>query len=369
MLDKQQILNALSQVQEPDLGKDLVSLKMVENLQIDGYKVSFTIALTTLACPMKDHMRRACVNAIHLLVHKDADVSVHFRGPHKTAPTSKDALLPGVKNIIAVFSGKGGVGKSTVAANLAVGLAKEGQCTVGLVDADIYGPSIPIMFNVQGQRPRIRQVDGKQKIVPLESHHIRLISIGSLVDEKQAIIWRGPMASNAIRQFITDVDWGKLDYLVIDMPPGTGDIHLTLINLLPISGALIVSTPQKVALADAKKAIMMFAQANSPTPILGIIENMAYFTPAELPQNKYYIFGRSGGEQLAEQFELPLLGSIPLVQSIRERADEGTPQILHPDCASTAIFTQIMERTVRALSMYQAGMSRAQIRSSLSAPL
>ena len=300
------ILSALSNVQEPDLGKDLVTLNMVKDIQIKDKEVSFTIVLTTPACPMKDMMRTASENAVKLLVDKEAKVTVNFTS--NTSSTRKDnqQVLSGVKNIIAVVSGKGGVGKSTVSANLALALA-EGGASVGLMDADIYGPSVPIMFGVRGERPMMKEVNGKGMIIPLEKYGIKLMSIGLLVDEKNAVVWRGPMASSAIRQFVTDVDWGELDYLVIDMPPGTGDIHLTLMQTVPVTGVIIVTTPQNVALADAKKGIAMFGQAQINVPIIGLVENMAYFTPAELPQNKYYLFGKDGGKNLAEEYDLPFL--------------------------------------------------------------
>lgn len=247
------ILKALSNVQEPDLGKDLVTLNMVKDISINGNEVSFTIVLTTPACPMKDMMRTASENAIKLLVNKEAVVQVNFTANTSTTRKDNQQVLTGVKNIIAVVSGKGGVGKSTVSANLALALA-EGGAKVGLMDADIYGPSVPIMFGVRGERPMMKEVEGKGMIVPLQKYGISLISIGLLVDEKNAVVWRGPMASSAIRQFITDVDWGELDYLVIDMPPGTGDIHLTLMQTVPVTGVVIVTTPQNVALADAKKS-------------------------------------------------------------------------------------------------------------------
>jgi ATP-binding protein involved in chromosome partitioning len=327
------ILKALSNVQEPDLGKDIVTLNMVKDIQISGDQVSFTVVLTTPACPMKDMIRTACVNAVLLFVNKQAKVQVNFTA--NTSSTRKDGqqMLPGVRNIIAVVSGKGGVGKSTVAANLALALA-EGGARVGLMDADIYGPSVPIMFGVRGERPMMKDVNGKGMIVPLERYGIRLMSIGLLVDEKSAVVWRGPMASSAIRQFVTDVDWGSLDYLVIDMPPGTGDIHLTLMQTVPVTGVVIVTTPQNVALADAKKGIAMFGQAQIKVPIIGLVENMAYFTPAELPDNKYYIFGKEGGRKLAEEYEIPFLGQIPLIQSIREGGDEGIPAMLGDDATA-----------------------------------
>src|SRR6187455_2236319 len=285
----EKILEALSNVQEPDLGKDLVTLNMVKDIEINGNDVSFTVVLTTPACPMKDMISNACVNAIKILVNKEANVKVNFTSNTTTKRTDPGTVLPNVKNIIAVVSGKGGVGKSTVAANLALAISQSGA-KVGLMDADIYGPSVPIMFGVRGERPMMHDVNGKGMIIPLERYGIKLMSIGLLVDEKSAVVWRGPMASSAIKQFVTDVDWGELDYLVIDMPPGTGDIHLTLMQSVPVTGVVIVTTPQNVALADAKKGIAMFAQAQINVPIIGLIENMAYFTPEELPENKYYIF-------------------------------------------------------------------------------
>lgn len=354
------ILQALSNVQEPDLGKDLVTLNMVKDIVIDGDAVSFTIVLTTPACPMKDLMSRASENAIKLLVNKSAKVKVNFTA--NTTSTRKDdqKVLSGVKNIIAVVSGKGGVGKSTISANLALALA-EGGASVGLMDADIYGPSVPIMFGVRGARPMMKEVDGKGIIVPLEKFGIKLMSIGLLVDEKNAVVWRGPMASSAIRQFVTEVDWGELDYLVIDMPPGTGDIHLTLMQTVPVTGAVIVTTPQNVALADAKKGIAMFSQAQINVPIIGLIENMAYFTPAELPNNKYYLFGKEGGRKLAEEYDLSFLGQIPLVQTIREGGDEGVPAMVGNDELTKEAFRNFTAQTVRNIAMRNANFPQTSL--------
>ncbi len=278
-MTKEKVLEALSNVQEPDLGKDLVTLNMVKDIEINGNQVSFTVVLTTPACPLKDMIRNACVNAIKILVSKEAEVTVNFTANTTTKRVDEGAVLPKVKNIIAVVSGKGGVGKSTVSANLALALA-QGGAKVGLMDADIYGPSVPIMFGVRGERPMMMDIEGKGMIIPLERYGIKLMSIGLLVDEKNAVVWRGPMASSAIRQFVTDVYWDELDYLVVDMPPGTGDIHLTLMQTVPVTGAVIVTTPQDVALADAKKGIAMFGQAQLNIPIIGLVENMSYFTPA-----------------------------------------------------------------------------------------
>ena len=354
------VLQALSNVQEPDLGKDLVTLNMIKDISIDGNKVSFTIVLTTPACPMKDMMRKASENAIKFLVNKEAQITVNFTSNTTTNRKDDKAVLGGVKNIIAVVSGKGGVGKSTVSANLALALA-EGGASVGLMDADIYGPSVPIMFGLRGERPMMKEHEGKGLIVPMKQHGISLMSIGFLVDEKNAVVWRGPMASSAIKQFVTDVDWGELDYLVIDMPPGTGDIHLTLMQTVPVTGVVIVTTPQDVALADAKKGIAMFGQAQINVPIIGLVENMAYFTPAELPNNKYYLFGKEGGKRLADEYDLSFLGQIPLVQSIREGGDSGIPSMAGDDEISKKAFRDFTSATVRNIAMRNANMPKTQL--------
>ncbi|WP_217606364.1 Mrp/NBP35 family ATP-binding protein [Chitinophaga sp. GbtcB8] len=360
MITKEQVLQALSNVEEPDLGKDLVTLNMVKDIEIDGNKVTFTVVLTTPACPLKDMIRNACITAIHLMVSKEAQVQVNMTANVNSNRKDGRAVLPNVKNIIVVASGKGGVGKSTVAANLALALA-EGGATVGLMDADIYGPSVPIMFGVRGERPLMTNVDGKGMIVPLEKYGIKLMSIGLLIDEKQAVVWRGPMASSALRQFITDVYWGDLDYLVIDMPPGTGDIHLTLVQTVPVTGAVIVTTPQDVALADAKKGIMMFNGQQVNVPIIGLVENMSYFTPAELPNNKYYIFGKDGGKRLAEDMEIPFLGQVPLVQSIREGGDEGEPVMVGKDEITKNAFIEFAGNAARSIAMRNANMEPTKI--------
>ncbi|MFN8289770.1 MAG: Mrp/NBP35 family ATP-binding protein [Chitinophagaceae bacterium] len=355
------ILEALSHVQEPDLGKDLVTLNMVKDIEINGNYVSFTVVLTTPACPLKDMIKNACVNAVKLLVNKEAVVNVKFTAHTTTKRTDEGAVLPGVKNIIAVVSGKGGVGKSTVAANLALALS-QGGAKVGLLDADIYGPSVPIMFGVRGERPLMIEVGAdKPMIAPLERYGIKLISIGLLVDEKNAVVWRGPMASSAIRQFITDVYWDELDYLVVDMPPGTGDIHLTLMQTVPVTGAVIVTTPQDVALADAKKGIAMFGQAQMNVPVIGLVENMSYFTPAELPDHKYYIFGKDGGKRLADEYDLPFLGQIPIVQSIREGGDTGIPVMMGDDAITKKAFEDFASVVVRSVAMRNASMTGEKI--------
>jgi ATP-binding protein involved in chromosome partitioning len=359
-MTQQDILNALSHVQEPDLKKDLVTLNMVKDIEINGKEVGFTIVLTTPACPLKELIRRECEQAVLQHVAADLTVNVKFTANTSTNRVDGKALLSKVRNIIAVVSGKGGVGKSTVSANLALALA-QGGAKVGLMDADIYGPSVPIMFGLRGQRPLMTNENGKDFIVPLEKYGIKLMSIGLLVDEKSAVVWRGPMASSAIRQFVSEVLWEDLDYLVIDMPPGTGDIHLTLVQTVPVTGAIIVTTPQDVALADAKKAIAMFGQAQINVPIIGLVENMAWFTPAELPHNKYYIFGREGGKNLADQYDIPFLGQIPLVQSIREGGDAGVPLMVGDDPITKKAFMEFAGNAVRSISMRNAAMPQTEV--------
>ena len=358
-MTEQDILDALSAVQEPDLRQDLVTLNMVWDVRVEGVYVSFTVVLTTPACPLKEQIKRDCINAIKGINDK-AVVNVKFTSSTTTIRADKSNVLPGVKNIIAVVSGKGGVGKSTVAANLALALA-QGGAEVGLMDADIYGPSVPIMFGVRGERPMMTNVNDKAMIVPLERYGIKLLSIGLLVDEKNAVVWRGPMASSAIRQFITDVQWGDLDYLVIDMPPGTGDIHLTLMQTAPVTGVVVVTTPQDVALADAKKGIAMFGQAQLNVPIIGLVENMSYFVPAELPDNRYYIFGKEGGRRLADEYDLPFLGQIPLVQSIREGGDIGVPIMMSDDEITKEAFGDFAGIVARSISMRNAHMKSEEV--------
>jgi ATP-binding protein involved in chromosome partitioning len=359
-MTNEDILKALSNVQEPDLGKDLVTLNMVKDIKIDGKNVSFTVVLTTPACPLKDMIKNACINAVKLLVNKEAIVTVNFTSNTSTNRKDAKTILGGVKNIIAVVSGKGGVGKSTVASNLALALS-EGGAKVGLMDADIYGPSVHIMFGVRGERPLMREVDGKGVIVPLERYGIKLMSIGLLIDERQAVVWRGPMVSSAIKQFVGEVDWGELDYLIIDMPPGTGDIHLTVVQTVPVTGVIVVTTPQTVALADAKKGIAMFGQAQLKVPIIGIVENMSYFTPKELPDNKYYLFGKDGGKNLAEEFDIPFLGQIPIVQSIREGGDLGIPVMAGDDEIVKKAFTDFAGKAARGIAMRNANIEPTEI--------
>jgi ATP-binding protein involved in chromosome partitioning len=359
-MTNEDILKALSNVQEPDLGKDLVTLNMVKDIAIDGNKVSFTVVLTTPACPLKDMIMNACINAVKLLVNKEAVVTVNFTSNTSSNRQDGKTVLSGVKNIIAVVSGKGGVGKSTVSSNLALALA-QGGASVGLMDADIYGPSQHIMFGVRGERPLMKEVNGKGMIVPIEKYGIKMMSIGLLIDEKQAVVWRGPMVSSAIRQFVSEVDWGELDYLVIDMPPGTGDIHLTIVQTVPVTGVIVVTTPQTVALADAKKGIAMFGQAQLKVPVIGLVENMSYFTPAELPDNKYFIFGKDGGKNLAEEFDIPFLGQIPIVETIRVGGDTGIPAMVGEDDITRKAFTDFASNAVRGIAMRNANMEPTKI--------
>lgn len=349
-ITKEQILNALRSVIDPDLNKDVVTLGMIEDILIDGKKVSFRLVLTTPACPLKDKMKSDCIKAIQSRVDPYAEVEVEISSKTSTRRKEGENMLKGVKNIIAVVSGKGGVGKSTVSANLAVSLARLGA-KVGLLDADIYGPSVPLMFGLQDARPEAREEDGRTILIPVEKYGIRILSIGFFVDPSKALVWRGPMASNYLTQMLTGSDWGELDYLVIDMPPGTGDIHLTLVQSVPVTGAAIVTTPQEVALADARKAYGMFATESINVPVLGLIENMAWFTPAELPENRYYIFGKEGGRRYAEEVGIPLLGQIPLVQGICDSGDSGKPVSLNDESPVATAFKDLAETIARQVSI------------------
>jgi ATP-binding protein involved in chromosome partitioning len=345
------ILKALSTVHDPDLKKDLVSLNMVKDIEVTEQKVRFTVVLTTPACPLKEKIKQDCIEAVEKAVGKNFPIEI-FITSSVTTLRNNTPLLPGVKNIIAIASGKGGVGKSTVTTNLAVALAQSGA-KVGLIDADIYGPSIPVMFNCEREQPEVKVVNGKNLIQPLEQYGVKLISIGFLAPPESAVVWRGPMASSALKQFIGDTIWGDLDYLLIDLPPGTSDIHLTLVQTVPVTGAVIVTTPQKVALADATKGLAMFKQPSINVPVLGVIENMAYFMPEELPDNKYYIFGKDGGRNLAEKYNVPFLGHIPLVQSIRESGDSGLPAVMKGGVVAQA-FTDLAESLARQVAIRNA---------------
>ena len=360
----------LAKLIDPNTKKDFVAGKSVKNIKISGDNLSLDIQLGYPAKSVWDEIRVMVENHLRSALPRIKTLSVNVSSkvvPHAVQRGVK--LVDGVKNIIAVVSGKGGVGKSTVAANLALALS-QGGAKVGLMDADIYGPSVPIMFGVRGERPMMMEIEarpddpvgrGKGMIVPIERYGVKLISIGFLVDEKNAVVWRGPMASSAIKQFVGDVFWDELDYLVVDMPPGTGDIHLTLMQTVPVTGAVIVTTPQDVALADAKKGIAMFGQAQLNVPIIGLVENMSYFTPAELPENKYYIFGKDGGKRLADEYDLPFLGQIPLVQSIREGGDIGVPIMMGDDAVTKKAFEEFTAHVVRSIAMRNANISAEKI--------
>lgn len=340
------ILDALATVRYPGTGKNLVEAGMVaDNLRIDGLKTSFSIIFEKSTDPFMKSVLKAAEAAVHTYVSPDVEVTVTAESRQAARP-EPGKMLPGVKNVIAVSSGKGGVGKSTVAANLAVALAKLGY-RVGLLDADILGPSVPKMFRVEDARPYARSAGGRELIVPVEKYGLKLLSIGFFVSPGQATLWRGGMASNALKQLVADADWGELDYFILDTPPGTGDIHLTLLQTLAVTGALIVSTPQQVALADARKGVDMYTNDKVNVPVLGLVENMAWFTPAELPDHKYYIFGRDGGRQLAEELGVPLLGQIPLVQSICESGDRGEPAALDPSTPIGHAFLRLAAAVVR----------------------
>jgi ATP-binding protein involved in chromosome partitioning len=352
VIKESDVLSALSHVEEPDLKKDLVSLNMIKDILINENKLSFTVVLTTPACPLKEIIRQRCMAALDEHLGKGLEVEINMTA-EVTSIRNNNPQLPGVKNIIAISSGKGGVGKSTVTANLAIALKNAGA-KVGIIDADIFGPSIPLMFGAEDIQPLIAQKDGKNLIHPINQYGIKMISIGFLTPKENAVVWRGPMASQALRQFIGDVDWGELDYLLIDLPPGTSDIHLSLVQTVPVTGAVVVTTPQKVALADATKGMAMFQQPQINVPILGIIENMAYFTPDELPNNKYYIFGKDGGKELAKKFDVPLLGEIPIVQSIREAGDEGKPSMMGEQNICTDAFKAAAEALAQQLAIRNA---------------
>ena len=349
-ITQEEVLKALSYVEEPDLNKDLVTLNMIQDIKIEGNKLSFSVILTTPACPLKAMIENACRNAISHFISKDIEVHINMTS---RVTTQKNTGVPGVKNIIAVASGKGGVGKSTIAVNLALGLAYAGA-KVGLIDADIYGPSVPIMFGLEGARPMAKDVDGKSRIQPIEKYGIKLLSIGFFTDPNQPVPWRGPMVSTAVKQLFNDADWGELDYLVVDLPPGTGDIHITVSQSFPVTGAVIVTTPQNVALADTKKGIGMFKMSAINVPMLGIVENMSYFTPAELPDNRYYIFGQGGGQKLAAELDAPFLGEIPLVKSISDAGDAGRPVILDEDNPMSKAFIDMAKRVAQQVAIRNA---------------
>jgi len=340
-LNRKEILSALETISVAGEGNNMVESGAVQNVMTFGDEVVVDLVLSTPALHIKKRAEVDVMKAIHEKVYEKAKVKVNIKiEAAEKKPEIKGKQIPGIKNIITVASGKGGVGKSTVTANLAVTLAKMGF-KVGILDADIYGPSAPIMFDVEAERPLSVTVDGKSKMKPVENHGVKILSIGFFTKPNQAVVWRGPMAAKALNQMIFDAAWGELDFMLIDLPPGTGDIHLSIMQSLPITGAVIVSTPQNVALADAKKGVAMFQQESINVPVLGIIENMAYFTPEELPDNKYYIFGKEGAKNLAEDLQVPFLGEIPLLQSLRESGDIGRPAALQTSTPLESAFENI----------------------------
>ena len=353
-ISKQDILKALVTITVSGEGKNMVESGAVQNVVTFADEIIVDLKLSTPALHIKKRAEADIIKTIHEKVDANAKVQVNIKVEAPAKPQNPNLIkgkpIPGIQNIIAVASGKGGVGKSTVAANLAVTLSKMGF-KVGILDADIYGPSIPIMFDVAMEKPLSVNVGGKSKMKPVENYGIKILSIGFFTQPDQAVIWRGPMAAKALNQLIFDAAWGELDFMLIDLPPGTGDIHLSIMQSLPITGAVVVSTPQNVALADARKGVAMFRQENIDVPVLGIIENMSYFIPAELPENKYYIFGKEGAKHLAEDLEVPFLGEVPLVQSIREAGDAGRPAALQTATPIEEAFEEItrnvVEETVR----------------------
>lgn len=351
------ITEALKHVRYPGTGEDIVSNGMVQDdIRIEGMKVSLSILFEKANDPFVKSVVKAAEQAILTYVGEEVEIKGNITPMQKVvAPPKPVSILPDVKNILAVFSGKGGVGKSTVSSNLAIALAKQGY-KVGLLDCDIHGPSIPKMFGVEDARPYLEEIDGKQMMQPIEKYGVKLMSIGFFVDPENALVWRGSMASNALKQLITDGLWGDLDFFIMDLPPGTGDIHLTLVQTMGITGAVVVTTPQDVALADARKGINMFLGDKVNVPVLGLIENMAWFTPAELPENKYYIFGKDGGKRLASEMNVPLLGEIPIVQSIRECGDAGRPAAMDEDSVSGMAFRELAIRVVDRVNDRNANM-------------
>ncbi|MEO1625411.1 MAG: Mrp/NBP35 family ATP-binding protein [Bacteroidota bacterium] len=358
-IEKIKVVEALAKVKDPLSGQDLVSMNRVRDLEIKGEDVNFTLEFPSPNFEGKADINFACMAAIQEL-YPSANVNVHFMGLNQGAPKPQDQLAH-VRNIIAVASGKGGVGKSTMAVNLALGL-KELGARVGLIDADLYGPSIPTMLGLQGQRPKVQELYGKHKILPLEAYGIPVMSIGFIIEPEQAVVLRGPRLGAIVKQFFNDVVWPELDYLIVDLPPGTGDIQLTLVQTVSVTGAVIVTTPQQVAMVDAIKAMNMFLLPSVNVPILGVVENMSWFSPAELPDNKYYIFGQGGGKDLVKQSNSVLLGQIPLVQGIREGGDGGKPAILsETDEVSSAALLEMAKETARQVALRNESLAPTQI--------
>jgi ATP-binding protein involved in chromosome partitioning len=342
-VNSENIIESLKKVIEPDLGKDIVSLGLVTDIKVTENKVSFSVQMKNAAMHARKRMQQACEFAIERSIGKDYSIEVNVQAMKKAE--ASQSVLPNIKNTIAVVSGKGGVGKSTVSANLAVGLAKKGF-NVGVVDADIYGPSMPIMFDVLHYRPISREINKKQVIVPAENYGVKILSIGFFAELDEAVVWRGPMAVKALKQLIFDADWGELDYLIIDTPPGTGDVHLSIVQSLPLTGAVVVTTPQPVALADAKKAVAMLKMDNIKVPVLGLVENMSWFTPKNHPEEKYFIFGEDGGENLAKSLSLELLGKVPLIESIRQSGDVGRPAVLQQETIVEKYYNDLCDKLI-----------------------
>jgi len=351
-ITREKVLEVLGHILEPDLKKDLVTLNLIEDIQIDGNKIELQINIFNTALHAKKRLQEAVEFNLKQALGDNIEVTSVIKGMPTESKKVHRKILPEVKHIIAVASGKGGVGKSTITANLAGGLAKAGY-KVGIVDADIYGPSMPTMFDVVKERPQMIDVDGESKINPIMSYGLKLLSIGFFTEMDNAVVWRGPMASKAVTQMFTDAYWGELDYLLIDLPPGTGDIHLSLVGLVPLDGVVIVSTPQEVALADARRGVHMFQLESINVPIVGIVENMAWFTPAELPENKYYLFGKDGAKDLAETMNVPFLGHIPLVQSVREAGDVGIPAVFQENTPSAIAFEELTKTFVNQVELMQ----------------
>ena len=351
-LTRENVLEVLGAIIEPDLKKDIVSANLVENIDIENNQLSLKVYISNPAL----HARKRMTEAIDFNIKRkfsDVELNIDVKGMPAEAKAAHRKILPQVKNIIAIASGKGGVGKSTITANLAGGLQKAGY-KVGIVDADIYGPSMPTMFDVVGDKPTMIDVDGTPKINPVVNYGIKLLSIGFFTEQDNAVVWRGPMAAKAMTQMFTDAEWGELDYLLIDLPPGTGDIHLSLVQTVPLDGAVIVSTPQEVALADARRGVNMFQMDTINVPVVGIVENMAWFTPAELPENKYYIFGRDGAKNLAHGMEVPFLGHIPLVQGVREAGDAGRPAVFQDNTPTAQAFEDLVRIFVKEVEVVKA---------------
>lgn len=348
-ISREAVLEQLEKIQEPELKKGLVSANLVEKLEINDTSISLTIAITSPTLHARKRMQDAVVFNLERTLGKSLTINCDVNSNAADTRKTNRTVLPNVKKIIAIASGKGGVGKSTITSNIAGGLVKKGF-KVGIIDADIYGPSIPTMLDLVGERPEMIDVDGKQLMEPVTNYEIKVLSIGFFTDQDNAVVWRGPMASKALTQMITDAHWGELDYLLIDLPPGTGDIHLSLIQTAPLDGVVIVSTPQEVALADARRGINMFKMDGIKVPIIGVVENMAWFTPEELPNNKYYIFGRDGARNLAVGMQVPFLGSIPLVQSVREAGDAGRPAVFQNDTQMSIAFDELVDTFMEELA-------------------